>query len=997
MPINQEKIDFIKKTETTFLDNAVRYNRENHVIDCELIQKISKMACEEIPVDEDLFLKLQNYGLFRTSKNFITQILYRFPKTQDESNEAEMWNEKDPLVQGMLKAQLNDMTGRFYMGWQYINSRIVNGRCDDFIKYLLTIGYKEREIIGRVLVSNRAVLYKYDSPLYSTELQQKGVGAKKELTSFGEYLVNKLPDDSLMNLLHELPLSHNRLTSTENILRFLIHHSKDTIRNDFDRYLYQKNYQNLREFNSSSLITLIHLVVDEQEKLILETIEKNAITAGQKFRFYYILNQFAKGKFHDQVTALGEKGFDFFIQTTPSKYYNSRDGHDPITYSRYLLSRDIEDGKSKIMNFIEHAQMLNNRYVQFLSNTFKEDAVPYLLAAMEKQPKFTDYNIQDYHKKLFDLLKPFDVSSHLDQIIDFAVNKSTKKTKKEAADFLIKYVDKITPQALELTKGKKIDQRIVGAMILAHSEDKKIKNYLLEFLDKEKNDDTRDILLESLHDLKFTQPYTYEEVIEMIEKADKRKKLSRWGEKWIEEEELPKLYWKENGQALTSTQVRFLFYRSKRAKGLNSDIEAKQMYAQLDKTKTANFANALLKAFQDSNAANKFKYYMTVAGLIGGDAALPKLNTLFRSCITNKRWRLAEYLVGAIAMVGSNKALRIVEMLSRKYASKRPKIGVAAREALNAVAIEFNITADQLADRIIPDFGFEDLYKTFEVGDDTYRAFVSKDNKLHYFNQDNKLRKSIPKETPKEIVAELKAIDKEIRVVVKAQAGRLEQYLVTERSWTVDEWNQYYRNSPIMLIYVQKLLWGLFKDDKLVDAFYCDEDIELYNFSDEEVELENGDAIKILHPLHLTAIELEQWKKKMYDMDFDFEFPILDRVVTEVLEEEKDSSFTKVFLNTDIPKGADYVVSFLSRKGWHKETADGGTLNFYKVCHNPKIQVRPSIEGPTAWYQGGQTKATLHEIYFTGENWQDKIKLKDVPKIFYSEVIADLKALINAE
>ena len=990
MSNDQERIDFIKRQEKVYTPNAARYNREHHEEDAKLISEISKMLRGEIAVDENLFLKLQNYNLYRTAQNFFRDVMYNYMDRSSGKRSFDYWSEKDEFVQVMLKKQVTDTTQRFYWGWQFINFKLLDQDCDAFMDYLLSIGFTAEEIVVRMFGSNRAVLQRnyYNFQTKESKLAETGIY---------KYIKNKLLIPKIAKTLHELPLQHKNINSRDSILKFLLLHSKETLNNDYDRYLMKSNYQNLKELDASSLQVLITLNAAEQETLIVETIEKNVITAGRRFGWYLMLNEALEGKYHEKVVELGEQGFNFFIQTTPEKYYHYRDGHDPLSYSKYLLKVDKADGKSRIFNYIKDTQMLTTVYLKFLDESFGDESLTYLIEAMMKDSKVVTQTNNGYYESLFKILEKYDVTPHLDRIIEFAVNKANKKTRIQTTHFLGKYIDHITPQALELTKGKKVDQRIVGALILTHSKKDDTKNYLLELVDKEKNDDTRDILLESLHELKFSQPYTYDEVVDMIEKANQRKKLSRWGEKWIEEESLPKLYWQENGEALTPTQIRFLFYRIKRAKGLNSDIEAKQLFKQLDQSKSGNFAIALLKAFQDSNAATKFKYYMTNAGLIGGDAALTKLNTVFKNCITNKRWKLAEYLVGAIAMVGSNKALRIVELISRKYASKRPRIAAAARDAMDAVAIEFNITADQLADRIIPDFGFEDLYKTFEVGDDTYRAFVSKEYKLHYFNQDNKLRKSIPKDTDKELVKELKEIDKEIKAVVKAQQGRLENYLVLERSWAIEEWEKYYRNSPIMLIYVQRLLWGLFKDNKLVTPFYCDEDIELYDVNDEEVELENGDTIKILHPLHLDATELDQWKKKVYDMDIELEFPILNREISEVLEEEKENNFTKVLMGTDIPKGADYVVSFLPRKGWLKESGDGGRLNFYRVCHQPKIKAWANIEGPAAWYQGGNAKATIHEVTFQGENWSDKINLQDVPKIFYSEVIAELKALINAE
>jgi hypothetical protein len=61
-----------------------------------------------------------------------------------------------------------------------------------------------------------------------------------------------------------------------------------------------------------------------------------------------------------------------------------------------------------------------------------------------------------------------------------------------------------------------------------------------------------------------------------------------------------------------------------------------------------------------------------------------------------------------------------------------------------------------------------------------------------------------------------------------------------------------------------------------------------------------------------------------------------------------------------------------------------------------QIHASAYIEGLAVWYQNGTAKATVQEISFWGKNWQDKTTLKDIPAIFYSEVMADIDKLIQA-
>lgn len=712
-----------------------------------------------------------------------------------------------------------------------------------------------------------------------------------------------------------------------------------------------------------------------------------------------LAQQFPK-KYNDQITKLGEQILNKYCGIAPDKNtcpnydYVIKESSD-IAYAKYLLDKDKQSGVKRLTEYTYDSHYINGRFLTEMEKELAEESLRMLLNGLHKEYSIVDERYQNYFGNLFQLLDKYDLSDHTEEVIRFGIEKTPKKYRVMASDALKKYIELVEPRAQQLLESK-VNDRIFGAMILQHSEDPQIREQLMTLIDNERSDDTRDIMLEALSDIKFGQPFSQSDVDDMIAKADARKKLSKWGEKWIEEESLPKLYWK-NGKALSEKEIRFLFYRSKRVKGISSDIEAKQAIELLDSKKTEKFALQLIKGYQDSNADSKLKYYLVMSGLIGKDNVLNKLHTVFSSTVTSKRYRMAAMTVGAIAMVGSDKAIRIVDNIARKFANKRPQIGRGAKEALEAAAKELDITKDQLADRIIPNLGFEDHYLHFTAGEDDYRAFINKEFKLNYFNEDNKLRKSMPKDVSRETKAQLKAIEKEIKEVVKNQKGRLENYLVTERSWEVEEWMEYYLYNPIMLIYVQRLIWGVYDEDyKLLNVFYCDDDLELYDVEDEEVDIEAGTYIKIVHPLHMNAELLHQWKDKVYEIEKEFEFEIINRAVSTVPEEEAERNVTKILHGEEIPKGADLVAGFLLKRGWHKSTGDGGYLQFNRINDKEKINAYANIEGPAAYYQGGNAQAKIFEVSFSNSENRERVALQDVPKVFFSEVIADLIALKNA-
>ena len=402
--------------------------------------------------------------------------------------------------------------------------------------------------------------------------------------------------------------------------------------------------------------------------------------------------------------------------------------------------------------------------------------------------------------------------------------------------------------------------------------------------------DARDAMLEGLAGFisAETNPKT---IAESVAQAKMRGKFDKPFTDWLNTEGYPNLHWTD-GNVVDADTLLFIFYRMNRTKDIRFDIEAKRLIERIDKSKSANFAKFLLKKYFESGADSKFKWCMTLGSTLGGDDELDMLKRKVNEWTEASRGKMAEYAVKALALNGSTKALRAVEFFSRKYKSKNKNIGAAANESFTLVAEELGITPYDLADSIIPDFGFEGLFRVFEVDGETYRAYINNDFKLAFLDEDNKTLKALPKATSTELKEEFKDIAKEIRDIVKSQSSRLEQYLVIQRKWTVAKWDAFFRNNPIMFTYAIRAIWGVFDEKQnLTTTFQCLEDQTLVNMEGDEVDLsENmerndipnafgteGVTIGMVHPMMLNEAQISHWKEALMDAEIQPIFPQLDR------------------------------------------------------------------------------------------------------------------------
>lgn len=673
-------------------------------------------------------------------------------------------------------------------------------------------------------------------------------------------------------------------------------------------------------------------------------------------------------------------------------------------FDRLLSDEEPNMARQYIGSWVSACPVVYAPLLKFVSERFGQESVPMLMTALKFNIDKLDFESRDYFNIFFKLLSQYDYSAYYPEIWALTRHKS-KKMRELAAVTLAKLGETAIPEAQKLLNDKKADVRQTGSLILSLIRTDRAQHLLLNALEAERNDDARDLMLDSLTGMLPT-PTTEAGVLEMVEKARQRGKLDLPALPFVAETALPALYWRESGNPLDVDTVRFLLYRQGRSKDIRPDTEARPLYALIDRDRSQPFANAILKAYFESGADAKYKGCLTVGALLGGPDATDLLKAKVNAWTEASRGKMAEYAVQALAMVGDNKALRAVEFIARKYKSKNKNVGAAAQEAFGIAAQTLGISPYDLADSIIPDFGFEGLFRSFEVDGETYRAFVGTDFKLAFLDEDNRHMKSLPKATSAALKDEFKEVGKEIRDIVKAQSGRLEQYLVTQRKWPVDRWQALFMGNPVMFTYAIRLIWGVFNADQtLVYSFQCLEDQTLVNEEGDEVEWPQDAQLGMVHPLSLTPEQIAHWTEQLADADL---IPILPQLTRRVVTlPETARTLTKDRQFEGVEHGGFGFVSKMEKLGWYRGSVqDGGWIaNYYKDFSDLGITALLSQQGnisvgyydenaalgPVMFVRSGSVRFGNY-VYDEPEKDTDErlILFGQVPPIVYSEVMADL-------
>ena len=97
-----------------------------------------------------------------------------------------------------------------------------------------------------------------------------------------------------------------------------------------------------------------------------------------------------------------------------------------------------------------------------------------------------------------------------------------------------------------------------------------------------------------------------------------------------------------------------------------------------------------------------------------------------------------------------------VDQISRRF--KYRPVKLAAAQALDNAAAQFEISKEELEDRIVPDLGFDDqMERIFDYGKRKFKAVLTSSLTLEVYDEKGKLLKNMPAPGKKDDPSQAKA------------------------------------------------------------------------------------------------------------------------------------------------------------------------------------------------------------------------------------------------
>ncbi|WP_086823781.1 WGR and DUF4132 domain-containing protein [Allokutzneria sp. NRRL B-24872] len=339
-----------------------------------------------------------------------------------------------------------------------------------------------------------------------------------------------------------------------------------------------------------------------------------------------------------------------------------------------------------------------------------------------------------------------------------------------------------------------------------------------------------------------------------------------------------------------------------------------------DPASLAEFGWTLFEHWRTDGTPAKDAWALTVLGAIGDDDTVRRLKPLILAWPGESGHHRAVAGLDVLAEIGTDVALTQLNAVAQRAKFKGLK--TRAQEKIAEVADQLGLSAEQLADRLVPDFGLDaDGSMTLDYGPRGFVVGFDEQLKPFVADADGKRRKDLPKPGAKDdqelaplAHKRFATLKKDVRTTAADQIRRLEAAMVRGRRWTLAEFQELFVAHPLLWHIARRLVWASYDGDQLGTAFRLAEDRTFADVGDDALELADTVEIGLAHPLHLGDA-LQAWAEVFADYEILQPFPQLGRAVHAFTAEELTANALKRFHGIAVPTGR---IVGLQRRGWER-------------------------------------------------------------------------------
>ncbi|QFG20237.1 DUF4132 domain-containing protein [Actinomadura sp. WMMB 499] len=422
-----------------------------------------------------------------------------------------------------------------------------------------------------------------------------------------------------------------------------------------------------------------------------------------------------------------------------------------------------------------------------------------------------------------------------------------------------------------------------------------------------------------------------------------------------------------------------------------------------DPASLAAFSWAVFQAWEANVMPARTNWAFTQLGLLGDDDAARDLTPLLRRWPGEGGHARAVTGLDVLTAIGTDTALTCLDQIAQRVRYKGLK--AQARERIDRIAEQRGLTAERLADRLVPTFDLEaGGALTLDYGPRTFAIVFDEGLKPQVTDQAGKHRTSLPKPGAKDdpelapaAYQRFSRLRKDVRTVASGLVHRLERAMVDGRRWSAEEYTDQFVRHPLTWHLARRLVWSAVTDGG-TRTFRLAEDRTLADAADDAFVLPGDARIGIAHPVGLGD-EIAAWRQVFADYEILQPFPQLGREIHRLTGAEAKGRRLERFEGLTVPTG---VILGLTNRGW--ERGDPQDAGIEHAFLRPLPESRYALLGLDPGFVAAETHAfdehTLVDVFVSDDRHGSVsgggVRLGDLDEVTASELLRDLTVLEDA-
>lgn len=419
-------------------------------------------------------------------------------------------------------------------------------------------------------------------------------------------------------------------------------------------------------------------------------------------------------------------------------------------------------------------------------------------------------------------------------------------------------------------------------------------------------------------------------------------------------------------------------------------------------TSLAEFAWDLFEAWMSAGAPVQEAWAFEALGHFGNDETAHRLTPFIREWPGESAHQRAVAGLNLLAAIGSDMALMHLNGIACKLRFKG--LQDRARDNIDAMAEARALTADELADRLVPDLEL-DPRGTVQLDFGPRQFRVRFDGTLKPCVQDAQgIRlKDLPRPGPQDdaalahaAVERFKQLKKDARAIAAVQIPRMELAMVRRRRWSAGDFRLFILDHPMMRQLCTRLVWGVYEGAGTPARYFrIEEDAVLVDAQNAHTDLPGDASVGIAHVLEMPQPMQAEFGQRMGDHGIVQPFKQLGRETFILTDAENADSEIRRFAGKTV---ATASVMGLVDRGWRRGLVeDGGYVGWYSKQAGEGLEVQLELTpGMVVGEPDFEPRQCLPSIVLRRagtSGFHGRVKFGDLDRITVSEVLRDVALL----